>query len=74
MLPEGGAQMNKSIISKRLVELRKNESREDVANSISISVSALQMYENGQRIPRDEIKIKLANYYGVSVQSIFFDS
>ncbi|WP_423748200.1 hypothetical protein [Bacillus cereus] len=32
------------------------------------------MYENGQRIPRDNIKIKLANFYGVTVQTIFFDS
>lgn len=38
------------------------------------SVLVLQMYENGQRIPRDNIKIKLANFYGVTVQTIFFDS
>ena len=30
------------------------------------------MYENGSRIPRDEIKIRIANYYKLSVQCIFF--
>lgn len=29
--------------------------------------------KNGQRIPKDEIKIRLANYYKKSVQEIFFD-
>lgn len=51
----------------------KNESREEVVNNIEISLSALQMYENGQRIPKDEIKIKIANYYGLTVQEIFFE-
>jgi len=31
------------------------------------------MYELGYRVPRDEIKMKLADYYGVTVQSLFFD-
>lgn len=65
--------MDKNIIAQKLVALRDDKSREDVATSLNISVSALQMYENGQRIPRDEIKVKLANFYGVSVQSLFFE-
>jgi putative transcriptional regulator len=64
--------MNKNLIAQKLMDLRGNKSREDVANEIEISLSALQMYENGQRIPRDEIKVKLANYYGVTVQYLFF--
>ncbi|EMI10402.1 MAG: helix-turn-helix transcriptional regulator [Anoxybacillus ayderensis] len=64
--------MNKEKIAETLVNLRGNRSREEVAKSLGISVSALQMYENGQRIPKDEIKLKIARYYGVSVESIFF--
>lgn len=60
-------------IAKKLVELRAEKSREQVAYSIGISLSALAMYETGARIPRDEIKKKLADYYGKSVQEIFFD-
>ncbi len=59
-------------IGKRLVELRGNLSQEHVARDNGISVSALSMYEQGNRIPRDEIKIKLSNYYGVTVQELFF--
>lgn len=65
--------MNKKIIASRLIKLRDKKNREDVANDLGISLSALQMYENGQRVPRDEIKIKIANYYGKTVQEIFFE-
>ncbi|KHF27819.1 helix-turn-helix transcriptional regulator [Geobacillus kaustophilus] len=64
--------MNKEKIAQTLINLRGDRSREEVAKSIGISVSALQMYENGQRVPKDEIKIKIAQYYGVSVETIFF--
>jgi putative transcriptional regulator len=64
--------MNKEKIAEILVTLRGNRSREEVAKALGISVSALQMYENAQRVPKDEIKLKIANYYGVSVESIFF--
>ncbi|EOO79258.1 MULTISPECIES: helix-turn-helix domain-containing protein [Bacillus] len=65
--------MNKRKVAATLVNLRNGKSREEIAEAIGISVSTLQMYENAQRIPRDSIKIKLANFYGVTVQSIFFD-
>lgn len=65
--------MDKILIGKKLLELRGDKSREEVAEKINISVSALQMYENGQRIPRDEIKVRLADYYNTTVQEIFFD-
>ncbi len=60
-------------IGKRLVKLRGNISRDTVAKAAGISVSAISMYENGERIPRDAIKIKLAEFYARSVQEIFFD-
>ncbi|PEJ82980.1 helix-turn-helix domain-containing protein [Bacillus toyonensis] len=65
--------MNKRKVAATLVNLRNGKSREEIAEAIGISVSTLQMYENAQKIPRDSIKIKLANFYGVTVQSIFFD-
>lgn len=64
--------MNSKAIGKRLVELRGDRSQEKVARDNDISLSAMTKYERGERIPRDEIKIKLAKYYGVSVADIFF--
>lgn len=61
------------VAGERLVKLRGETPRDLVAEKCLISVSALQMYENGKRIPRDPIKVRLARYYGKTVQEIFFD-
>lgn len=60
-------------IGNRLSKLRGGISREEVAKAVKISVSAISMYENGERIPRDAIKIRLADFYKKTVQEIFFD-
>lgn len=61
-------------VAERLVKARGSKRREEVAAAIGISLSAIAMYENGERTPRDETKVKLANYYGKSVQELFFDN
>lgn len=60
-------------IAKKLRDLRGERSREEVAAALHISVSALSMYENGARIPRDEIKVALARFYDTTVGALFFD-
>lgn len=64
--------MNSTEIGKRLMELRGNRTQEEVARAIDVSIAAVGMYERGERIPRDEIKIRLAKYYEKTVQDIFF--
>ncbi len=61
-------------IGDRLKVLRGNRKMEDVSNAIGISRSALSMYESGHRIPRDEIKVKIATFYNTSIETIFFAS
>lgn len=60
-------------IAEKLIALRGKKSRKEVAKALGLSISAISMYENGERIPRDSIKIKIANYYNKSVQEIFFN-
>lgn len=64
--------MNKEKMAKKLVELRGDKSREQVAVDLDISYSAVVSYEIGERVPRDEVKIRIANYYGIGVEDIFF--
>lgn len=71
-LLKDGEKMNAKIIAEKLISLRGDKSREEVAKANGISVSALVMYETGKRIPRDEIKLSLARYYNSSVEEIFF--
>ena len=58
----------------RLVKLRGSKSQAEVAKSVGIATSTLGMYETEQRVPRDSIKVALADFYGTSVQDIFFKS
>lgn len=58
-------------MNEKLIALRGERSQEEVAKALGISVSALSMYEQGNRIPRDEVKIRMAEYYGISIESLF---
>lgn len=60
-------------VAERLIKARGKKRREEVANAIGVSLSAIAMYENGERIPRDEIKVRLAKYYKTTVQALFFE-
>ncbi len=63
--------MNSGNTLKELRRSRKMTQRE-VANALKLSKSAWAMYESGDRSPRDEAKIRIADYFGTTVQSIFF--
>ena len=65
-------EMNPSEIGAKLLKLRGEKTRSEVADALKISQSALAMYENGQRIPRDNIKIRIADYYKKPIYDIFF--
>lgn len=64
--------MNRAHIAQKLRELRGTRSREEVAIAVGVTASAISMYESGNRVPHDEIKVRLANYFGKSVQDIFY--
>ena len=57
----------------KLKELRGKKSQQEAADGIGITKSALAMYERDERIPRDEVKVRIADYYGVSVLFLFFN-
>jgi len=67
--------MKSNVIGKRLKALRINlgQSKAYVARKLGIKYSTLCSYEYGIHIPRGRNKAALANYYGVSVEELFFD-
>lgn len=64
--------MDAKAIGAKLRELRGNRSISEVSEAVGVSVSAMYMYENGERIPRDDIKISIADYYKKPIHKIFF--
>lgn len=59
-------------IGKRLLKLRGDIPRKEVCKAVNITYTALSNYENGLRVPRDEVKVSLARFYDKTVEEIFF--
>ena len=57
-----------------LIRLRGKKSRKDVAKAVGISERTLASYERGERVPRDGTKRKIADFYGRTVNYIFFSN
>jgi DNA-binding XRE family transcriptional regulator len=65
--------MEPKIIGERLKALRGDRTQQAVATAVGVTKNAISAYEDGKRVPRDEIKIKLANFFGTTVTEIFFN-
>lgn len=57
----------------KLAELRGNMTQKALAKELNVSLSALGKYERGERTPRDNVKKRIAAYFGKTVQEIFYD-
>lgn len=66
------AGIDRIAIGQRLRGLRGEKPIQKVAEDLGVSVSAISMWENGERLPKDDMKITLASYYGTSVQALFY--
>jgi len=64
--------MDKLQIAQKLKALRGDKSQKKVADDLGITSMAISLYESGERIPRDEMKERLAAYYKISVQELFY--
>lgn len=58
---------------EKMRTLRGEKSKRRVAEELGISFSSYVKYERNERIPRDDVKIRIAKYYRKSVQDIFFE-
>lgn len=67
--------IDRKTIGKKLRELReqRGESVSDLGKQIGVSESTIYMYEQGERMPRDAVKVLLIKPFGIS-SDFFFDS
>lgn len=63
----------KKTTGAKLRRLRGGKSIAETAQAIGIPASTLSMYERDERTPRDAVKVKIAKFYKVSVESLFFN-
>lgn len=58
---------------KALISIRGSKSRIIVANELNITPQMLGAIERGDRNPSLQLAKKIADYYGTTVDNIFFD-
>jgi len=61
-------------LRNKLIELRGKQSRPEVANKIGITPQMLGAVERGSRNPSLILAKKIADFFHVSVEEIFFDN
>jgi len=55
-----------------LRSLRGDRTQAEIASGVGVTTSSWAMYERGERIPRDEVKFRIARYFGKTVDELFF--
>ncbi len=57
----------------RALRQAKKKTLNQAAADLNITKSALAMYERDERVPRDEVKVRISRYYGEPLESLFFE-
>lgn len=63
---------DRTIIGERLRRLRGSRTLSEVSKALGVSEMAVSLWERGERMPADDMKVKIAAYYRKSVTAIFF--
>ena len=56
----------------RVLRAKHNISQKDLAKALNINASTLSMIENGGNVPRLELAYKIANFFGKSIDEVFY--
>lgn len=64
--------MDTEAIGRRLRELRGDRPQKEVADAVGVTPMSISYYESGQKVPGDDVKIALAEFFGKTVEQIFF--
>lgn len=59
-------------VGKKLRKLRGDTPVPEVAKAWGVDVSTVYYYEAGRMTPKDDVKIRIAKYFGKSIEEIFF--
>lgn len=60
------------VVGKRLRELRGQKTLGEVANALGVTTMAVSLWERGERMPSDDLKVKIAAYYEQPITAIFY--
>lgn len=65
--------INKKLGNKlKKLRLSSSMTRQQLADMLGVTVSAIGMYEQGRRTPSDDIKVKYSMMFDMTIDEIFF--
>lgn len=64
---------DRTVVGDRLKKLRGSRTQGEVAAALGVTPMAISQWENGLRMPSDDMKVKIAAYYKKTVMVIFFE-
>lgn len=56
-----------------MIRLRGDRTQKEIAEEMGIPVSTYAMVENGYRYPRKRLQKKFVDYFGLTVDELFFN-
>lgn len=68
---KGGIELKKTM-GEILRDLRGSRTQEEISEELGITKSSWAMYERNERVPRDEVKVRISKFFKVPVQDIFY--
>lgn len=63
---------DRTVVGERLKKLRGSRTQGEVAEALGVTSMAVSQWENGLRMPSDDMKVKIAQFYKKTVMVIFF--
>ena len=63
---------DRTVVGERLKKLRGSRTQGEVAEALGVTPMAVSQWENGLRMPSDDMKVKIAQFYKKTVMVIFF--
>ena len=55
-----------------MISLRGEKTQREIAKKLDVPLSTYAMIETGHRFPRRDLQLKLADFFGVTVDELFF--
>lgn len=56
----------------RIERRRRKETQAETAAAVGVTTASYAMYETGARVPRDDVKIAIADHFSKTVGDLFF--
>lgn len=63
---------SKKLLNLKLLRIQNGVTQRELAYELGVKPSTVSMIENGTNLPSLELAYKIANYFGKSIEEVFY--